>query len=113
MSLVLQIANICLVFMFSSILSTVLADYVKRTRPRPTYRVIISLEDAVIQVLKNNDINHREELEDWCGGNSREPFYAEVRKMTPFRWQMAPDPKKYVREVYQAVLPGYTNAHVK
>ena len=73
---------------------------------------INNLQDAVIYVLRHNDIQHRLELQEWCGGKSREPFYNEVRKIAPLRWQMAPDPKKYVREVYQAVLPGYTNARV-
>jgi hypothetical protein len=102
--------------MFSSILAKIITAFMKGSRPRPRYIVreqITTLEDAVRIILRNNDINHREKLEDWCGGKSREPFYAEVRKMTPLRWQMAPDPKKYVREVYQAVLPGYTNARVK
>ena len=108
-----QLVSAFCIFMFSSILAKVLANYVKRTRPRPIYRGITSLEDAVLIILRKNDICHREELEEWCGGKSREPFYTEVRKVTPLRWQMVPDPKKYVRDVYQAVLPGYTNARIK
>ena len=72
-----------------------------------------SLEEAVLFVLQRQDINDRIELEYWCGGNSREPFYEEVKKFAPARWQMVSDPRKYVRGVYESVLPGYTNARVK
>lgn len=112
----LLIRSFC-IFVFSSILSTILVACMKRSRPRPTYiireqRQIINLEEAVLYVLQKNDIQHREELEDWCGGKNRELFYAEVKKIAPLRWQMVPDPKKCVRDIYQSILPGYTNARI-
>jgi hypothetical protein len=88
------------------------------SRPRPIYRVreqieITNLEYAVLLILQRNDIKHRVDLEYWCGGKSRELLYDAVRKIAPLRWQMEPDPKKSVREVYQSLLPGYTNARIK
>jgi hypothetical protein len=112
-----QLAQFFCLFLFSSVLAKIITAFMKASRPRPIYRSrepiqISSIEDAVLYVLRHNDIQHRLELQEWCGGKSREPLYNEVRKIVPLRWQMAPDPKKYVREVYQAVLPGYTNARV-
>ena len=113
-----QLAQFFCLFLFSSVLAKIITAFMKASRPRPIYRArepiqISSIEDAVLYVLRHNDIQHRLELQEWCGGGkSREPFYNEVRKIAPLLWQMATDPKKYVREVYQAVLPGYTNARV-
>jgi hypothetical protein len=74
---------------------------------------INTLEDAVLLILRRNDIQHRQELQEWCGGKNRKLLYNEVRRAAPLQWQMESDPKKSVREVYQSLLPGYTNARVK
>jgi len=115
-----QLVRFFCIFMFSSILAKIITAFmtVSRPRSRPIYRVreqieITNLEYAVVIILQRNDIKHRLELEHWCGGKSRELLYNEVRKIAPLRWQMEPDPKKSVREVYQSLLPGYTNARIK
>jgi hypothetical protein len=104
--------------MISSIIAKMITAFTKVSRPRPTYRVreqheINNLEYAVVVILQRNDIKHRLELEEWCGGNKRELLYNEVKKIAPLPWEMEPDPKKCVREMYQSLLPGYTNARIK
>ena len=113
-----QIAQFFCIFMVSSVLAKIITAFMRVSRPRPIYKVreqleINNLEYAVVIVLQRNDIKHRLELEYWCGGKSREPLYNEVRKIAPLGWEMEPDPKKCVREMYQSLLPGYTNARVK
>ena len=113
-----QLARFFCIFTVSSILAKIITAFMTVSRPRPIYKVreqieITNLEYAVLLILQRNDIKHRVDLEYWCGGKSRELLYNEVRKIAPLRWQMEPDPKKSVREVYQSLLPGYTNARIK
>jgi hypothetical protein len=116
--ILVSIAKFICIFVFSSLLSRFIVAILRKPRQR-VYRntkreyQFNTLEDAVIFVLQNQDIHDRKDLEDWCGGKSREPFYEEVKRFAPIRWQLVSDPRKYVRDIYQMILPGYTNARVK
>jgi len=72
-----------------------------------------SIHRAVKFVLKKEGISTRQELDHWCRGKNRQPFYNEVRKVARSRWQVVNNPKKYVRSIYEVMLPGYTNARFK
>lgn len=110
-----QFAKYFCIFMFSSIFTRIMITFLKGSRPRSIYKErepiqINTLEKAVTYVLRHNNIQNRLELQEWCGGKSRKLFYNEVRKVAPFLWQITPDPKKYVRDLYQCILPGYINS---
>lgn len=71
-----------------------------------------SIHRAVKFVLSVEGISTRQELDAWCRGKNREPLYNEVKKLAPSRWQVVNNPKKYVRNIYEVMLPGYTNARL-
>jgi hypothetical protein len=116
--LLLSIAKFFCIFTFSLLLSRFVVAILRKPRER-IYRNMKrecqfnTLEDAVIFVLQRQKIYDRKGLEDWCGGKSREPFYEHVKRFAPIRWQLVSDPRKYVRDIYQTILPGYTNARVR
>jgi hypothetical protein len=72
-----------------------------------------NMYDAVEHTLDKESIYTRKQLDEWCGGKGREPFYTEVRKVSRTIWKLYHDPKKYIRAIYEGMLPGYTNARVK
>ena len=72
----------------------------------------INIRDAVQYVLTQENIETRQDLDDWCNGISRERLYKRVRKFCKVSWLMEDNPKSIVRRSYESLLPGYANSSV-
>lgn len=71
-----------------------------------------TIREAVIDVLKNNSIKTRTDLDKWCDRHarkklSREKLYKKVETLCPDKWREAKEPKASVRATYHSHLIGF------
>jgi hypothetical protein len=62
------------------------------------------------KVFKIESIETRQQLDNWCGGSSREKLYKYVKAFAPNHWNSIQNPKACVRFYSQKMVTGYLNS---
>ena len=66
-----------------------------------------TIQEAVYQVLKEEKIKTKEELDAWCGEEKRKKLYNRVQSLSETHWRKLKIPGKRVMTEYQTLLVGY------
>jgi hypothetical protein len=66
-----------------------------------------TIQEAVYQVLKEEKIKTKEELDAWCGEEKRKKLYNRVQSLSETHWRKLKIPEKRVMTEYQTLLVGY------
>jgi hypothetical protein len=82
-----------------------LASPFKQLHPTKKFDTI---QMAVEYLLSKENITTRNDLNNWCDGESREKLYIEIKKTAPDAWDRAADPNAKTRYAYQKVIQGYS-----
>jgi len=66
------------------------------------------IQDALMFILRVENISTKAELNLWCEKGGREKLYGYIKRMcSASSWNRLVDPKSYVRFYYQKALRGY------
>jgi len=66
-----------------------------------------TIQESVCQVLQEEKIKTKEELDDWCGGKKRKKLYNRVRELSETHWRELQNPESSVRVEFAYMLVGY------
>jgi len=66
-----------------------------------------TIQEAVYQVLREEKIKTKGELDDWCGEEKRKKLYNMVQELSVTHWRKLKYPEKSVMAEYQTLLAGY------
>lgn len=66
-----------------------------------------TIQEAVYQVLKEEKIKTKEELDAWCGGKRRKKLYNRVQSLSEIHWRGIQNPESSVRVEFANLLVGY------
>ena len=66
-----------------------------------------NISAALNFIIKQEDINSKEDLDAWCGNKGRNKLYSYIKFMAPDNWVAVQNPKATVRSCYEIKLTGY------
>jgi hypothetical protein len=66
-----------------------------------------TIQESVYQVLQEEKIRTKEELDDWCGEEKRKKLYNMVQSLSETHWRKLKNPESGVRAEYERLLVGF------
>ena len=66
-----------------------------------------TIQESVYLVLKEENIQSKEELDAWCGKEKRKKLYKRIQELSETHWRKLKYPEKRVMTEYQTLLAGF------
>lgn len=73
----------------------------------------LTLEEAVVKVIIDNNLKTRDDINTFCGGHDRQKIYNAVELLCENEWKQMTlfYAKKKTRRIYQKMLNGYAGSN--
>ena len=71
--------------------------------------IYMNIAQSLKFIFSIENINTRQELYKWCGGNNLKKLYLYVERLSLDHWSRLKEPEAYTRHYLQKILSGYKN----
>ena len=71
------------------------------------------INNAIKAIFEIENIQTRDQLNEWCGGSQRDKLYQYVQLIAPKHWARIHAPKESVRYYSQKIVSGYKRSRLR